>query len=34
MAIARNGDVELYETFGSERPDLLLVNGLGSRCIN
>ncbi len=36
MAIARNGEVELYyETFGSpEDPTLLLVNGLGSQCIN
>ena len=33
---ARNGDVELhYETFGSPAdPTLLLVNGLGSQCIN
>ena len=36
MAIARNGEVELYyETFGSpDDPTLLLVNGLGSQCIN
>ena len=36
MAIARNGDVELYyETFGEgSDPTLLLVNGLGSQCIN
>ena len=36
MAIARNGDVELYyETFGDPAdPTLLLVNGLGSQCIN
>jgi len=36
MAIARNGDVELfYETFGSaDDPTLLLVNGLGSQSIN
>jgi pimeloyl-ACP methyl ester carboxylesterase len=36
MAIARNGDVELYyETFGdASDPTLLLVNGLGSQCIN
>ena len=36
MSIARNGDVELYyETFGSpEDPALVLVNGLGSQCIN
>ncbi|MEQ1785501.1 MAG: alpha/beta hydrolase [Acidimicrobiales bacterium] len=36
MAIARNGDVELYyETFGDlADPTLLLVNGLGSQCIN
>ena len=36
MAIARNGDVELYyEAFGdASEPTLLLVNGLGSQCIN
>ncbi|MET1002742.1 MAG: alpha/beta fold hydrolase [Acidimicrobiia bacterium] len=36
MAYARNGDVELYyETFGEPTdPALLLVNGLGSQCIN
>lgn len=36
MSIARNGDVELfYETFGDPAdPTLLLVNGLGSQCIN
>ena len=36
MPTARNGDVELhYETFGSSAdPTLLLVNGLGSQCIN
>ena len=36
MATARNGEVELYyETFGDEDdPTLLLVNGLGSQCIN
>lgn len=37
MPIARHGDVELhYETFGSadEGEPLLLVNGLGSQCIN
>jgi pimeloyl-ACP methyl ester carboxylesterase len=36
MAVARNGDVELYyETFGDEGdPVLVLVNGLGSQCIN
>jgi pimeloyl-ACP methyl ester carboxylesterase len=36
MAYARNGDVEIfYETFGEPRdPALLLVNGLGSQCIN
>jgi pimeloyl-ACP methyl ester carboxylesterase len=36
MPYARNGSVELwYETFGpSDRPALLLVNGLGSQCIN
>jgi pimeloyl-ACP methyl ester carboxylesterase len=36
MALARNGEVEIfYETFGSPSdPPLLLVNGLGSQCIN
>jgi pimeloyl-ACP methyl ester carboxylesterase len=36
MAVARNGDVELYyEVFGDPGdPTLLLVNGLGSQCIN
>jgi len=36
MAIARNGDVELYyEVLGeASDPALLLVNGLGSQCIN
>ena len=36
MATTRNGDVELYyETFGDPAdPTLLLVNGLGSQCIN
>jgi pimeloyl-ACP methyl ester carboxylesterase len=36
MAIAENGDVQIYyETFGSPaHPPLLLVNGLGSQCIN
>lgn len=36
MATAKNGSVELYfETFGSpDDPTLLLVNGLGSQCIN
>ncbi len=36
MAITRNGDVEIYyETFGDPAdPTLLLVNGLGSQCIN
>jgi pimeloyl-ACP methyl ester carboxylesterase len=36
MAFARNGDVEIYyDTFGSPAdPPLLLVNGLGSQCIN
>jgi pimeloyl-ACP methyl ester carboxylesterase len=36
MATARNGDVELYwESFGDPAdPALLLVNGLGSQCIN
>jgi pimeloyl-ACP methyl ester carboxylesterase len=36
MAIARNGTCELhYETFGdAANPTLLMVNGLGSQCIN
>ncbi|HWD54540.1 MAG TPA: alpha/beta hydrolase [Acidimicrobiales bacterium] len=36
MATAHNGDVEIYhEVFGDARqPTLLLVNGLGSQCIN
>src|SRR4051794_4129276 len=36
MATARNGDVEIYyESFGDPtRPTLLLINGLGSQCIN
>jgi len=36
MGTTRNGDVELYyETFGDPAdPTLLLVNGLGSQCIN
>ena len=36
MAFAHHGDVELYyETFGDrDDPALLLVNGLGSQCIN
>jgi pimeloyl-ACP methyl ester carboxylesterase len=36
MAMAHHGDVEIYyETFGSpSQPPLLLVNGLGSQCIN
>ncbi len=36
MATAHNGEVELYfETFGDRTdPTLLLVNGLGSQCIN
>ncbi len=36
MAVATNGPVELYfETFGRSHDDaLLLVNGLGSQCIN
>jgi pimeloyl-ACP methyl ester carboxylesterase len=36
MAFAHNGDLEIYyETFGSpSQPPLLLVNGLGSQCIN
>jgi pimeloyl-ACP methyl ester carboxylesterase len=36
MPVARNGEVEIhYETFGDrEHPTLLLVNGLGSQCIN
>ena len=33
---ARNGDVEIYyEVFGDpEEPTLLLINGLGSQCVN
>lgn len=35
MSVARNGDVELhYEVFGTSEPVLVLVNGLGSQCIN
>jgi len=36
MPYAHNGDVELYyDTFGNQAaPALLLVNGLGSQCIN
>ena len=36
MSTARNGEVEIfYEEFGDPgRPTLLLVNGLGSQCIN
>ena len=36
MAWAQHGDIRLwYETFGDDRSDpLLLVNGLGSQCIN
>jgi pimeloyl-ACP methyl ester carboxylesterase len=36
VATTRNGDVEIhYEVFGSaDDPTLLLVNGLGSQCIN
>ncbi|MGH2686753.1 MAG: alpha/beta fold hydrolase, partial [Actinomycetota bacterium] len=36
MAMARNGDVEIfYETFGDNgHPALMLINGLGSQCIN
>jgi pimeloyl-ACP methyl ester carboxylesterase len=36
MSTARNGDVEVYyESFGDPgQPTLLLVNGLGSQCIN
>ncbi len=36
MSTARNGDVEIYyEEFGDpDPPTLLLVNGLGSQCIN
>jgi pimeloyl-ACP methyl ester carboxylesterase len=36
MAYAHNGDVDLYyETFGEPSdPALLLINGLGSQCIN
>lgn len=36
MATTRHGDVEIYyETFGDPmQPTLLLINGLGSQCIN
>ena len=36
MSTAKNGDVEIYfESFGDpDAPTLLLVNGLGSQCIN
>src|SRR5438270_10673620 len=36
MATARNGDVEIYyESFGDPAdPTLVLINGLGSQCIN
>jgi pimeloyl-ACP methyl ester carboxylesterase len=36
MSIARNGDVAIhYETFGDPaNPTLVLINGLGSQCIN
>jgi pimeloyl-ACP methyl ester carboxylesterase len=36
MATSRNGEVELYyESFGDPaQPTLLLINGLGSQCIN
>jgi pimeloyl-ACP methyl ester carboxylesterase len=36
MALAHNGDCEIYyETFGDRAdPALLLVNGLGSQCVN
>ena len=36
MSMARNGDVEIfYEAFGDpDLPTLLLINGLGSQCIN
>jgi pimeloyl-ACP methyl ester carboxylesterase len=36
MPTAHNGDVELFfEAFGSPSdPTLLLINGLGSQCIN
>ncbi len=36
VSTARNGDVELhYESFGDpNKPTLLLINGLGSQCIN
>jgi pimeloyl-ACP methyl ester carboxylesterase len=36
VSTARNGDVDIhYEVFGDpDRPTLLLVNGLGSQCIN
>ena len=36
MSTTKNGDVEIYfESFGDpDAPTLLLVNGLGSQCIN
>ncbi|MGA2473792.1 MAG: alpha/beta hydrolase, partial [Acidimicrobiales bacterium] len=36
MSTTRNGEVEIYyETFGDrDTPTLLLINGLGSQCIN
>ena len=36
MSTARNGEVEIYyEEFGDpSAPTLLLVNGLGSQCLN
>ena len=36
MSTAHNGEVEIYfESFGDpDRPTLLLINGLGSQCIN
>ena len=36
MSTARNGEVDLhYESFGDpNKPTLLLINGLGSQCIN
>src|SRR5580704_15661188 len=36
MSTAKNGDVEIYyETFGDPaQPTLVLINGLGSQCIN
>jgi pimeloyl-ACP methyl ester carboxylesterase len=36
VSTARNGEIDIYyEVFGDpSRPTLLLINGLGSQCIN